>query len=87
MSASISTLPIWKKDSSPAEWLQEVAAVAMVHPEQFARVVVVFDEENKDGHVFKQRFYARNHETNVAIVGALETCKLEVFEYMKGRRI
>lgn len=87
MSATVHTLPIWKKDSTAAEWLQEVAAVAMTHPEQFARIVVVYDEENGDGDVWKQRYYARNHKTNSQIVGALETCKLEVFEYMKGRRV
>lgn len=86
MSATISTLPIWKKDSTAAEWLQEVATIALTHPERFARIVIVADEENKDGLPYKTRFWSRNHRTNTDIVGALQVCVFEVFEYMKGRR-
>lgn len=86
MTATVSVLPIWKKDSTAAEWLQEVAGIAMAHPERFARIVVVADEENKDGYTYKQRWYGRKHVTNTDVVAALETCKLEVWEYMKGRR-
>jgi len=86
MTASISSLPIWKKDSTPAEWLQEIATIAMEHPERFARIVVVCEEENKEGFPYKTRFWSRNHKTNTDIIGSLQVCALEVFEYMKGRR-
>jgi hypothetical protein len=86
MTASISSLPIWKKDSTPAEWLQEIATIAMEYPERFSRIVVVCDEDNKEGMPFKSRFWSRNHKTNTDVIGALQVGMLEVFEYMKGRR-
>lgn len=85
MTASIDYLPIWKKDSTPAEWLQEIAAVAMKYPERFGRVVIIFEESNKEGQGIKWRNLSRNCATNTDILGIIETSKLELFEYMKGR--
>lgn len=86
MSASISTLPVWKKDSTPAEWLAELAAMALEHPERWARVVVVFEKVNADNLSIQTRSLSYNIKSNTEIIGTLETAKLEVFELMKGRR-
>ena len=86
MSASISTLPVWKKGSTAAEWLGELAAMALEHPERFARVVVVFEETNAERHPIKTRQFSYGITTNTDILGTIESAKLELFEYMKGRR-
>ena len=86
MSATVSTLPVWKKDSTAAEWLQELAACALVRPEQWARIVVVYEECNKDGVPVKTREYSRGIDSNTDLMGTLVTAQLELFEHMKGRR-
>lgn len=86
MSASISALPIWKKGSTPAEWFGELASMAMEHPERFARVVVIYEEVNEQRCPVFTRQQSYGIENNTDILGTLECGKLELFEYMKGRR-
>ena len=86
MSASVSTLPVWKKDASAAEWLQELSAMAMEHPERWARIVVVLEETNKDNLPVKTRQYSRGIVSNTEIMGMLATAQHELFEFMKGRQ-
>lgn len=86
MSASISTLPVWKKDSTAAEWLGELAALAMEHPERWARIVVVFEETNAEKMPIRTKQYSYGIETNTDIMGTLATAQFELFEFMKGRR-
>ncbi len=84
MTATVSTLPIWKKDSTASEWLQELAAMALEHPEQWERIVVVFEQDSpKQTHT---RFLSRAIRTNQEILGTLVCAQHELFEYMKGRR-
>jgi hypothetical protein len=85
VSASIATLPVWKKGSTAAEWLEELAAMAREHPERWARIVVVLEELNSDGLAYKTRNYSRNIPTNSDILGVLETAQLDIWETMKGR--
>ncbi len=86
MTASISTIPVWKKDSTAAEWLTELASMALEHPERWARVVVVYEKVNADGLSIETRNVSYNITSNTEIIGTLEGAKMEVFEYMKGRR-
>lgn len=86
MSASVSCLPVWKKDSTPAEWLQEVAAIAMATPERFSRILVLYEEFDREGDPVKTRQQSYNIQANSQILGILEYAKLETFEYMKGRQ-
>lgn len=86
MSASISTLPVWKKDATPAEWLQEMAAMALVNPERFAKIVVVYEEDTTMGKS-QTRWQQKGYTDNTTILGTLECAKLELFEYMKGWRL
>lgn len=86
MTASISTLPVWKKDSTAAEWLQELAGLALEYPERWGRVVVIFEEFNAEGQPFKLRNHTRGFSCNTDILGALTGAQLELFDYMKGRR-
>lgn len=84
---SIAALPIWKKGSTPAEWLQEVAAMAMEHPERFARIVVVYERLDEDGErPIETRNQSYGVNANTTIIAMLEYCKLDVWELIKGRR-
>lgn len=86
MSATISTLPVWKKDSTPAEWLQEVATLALEHPENFARIVVVAEQLNRENIPDKCRVWTKNVLTNSDTMGVLVTAQHEIYEYMRGRK-
>lgn len=87
MTATISTLPVWKAGASAAEWLEELAALARESPEKWRRIAVVFEELNSDGLPFKTRIHSYNHEHNTGIIGALEVAKLDLWEFMNGRQI
>lgn len=86
MTASISTLPVWKKNGTAAEFLQEVAGLALERPERFSRVVVIFEKVNEDGQPIETRHHCKGIKSNTDLICTLETTKLEVFEFMKGRR-
>lgn len=86
MAASISTLPVWKKGTTPAEWLEELAAMAREHPERWARIVVIFEEADERGRSAVTRHYERGIDYNTDLLGTLETTKLQVYDYMLGRR-
>lgn len=86
MSATFHTLPTWKKDSTPAEWLGELVGCALARPEQWQRIVVVFEEVGPKGGSLRTRSLSYNCETNTLIIGTLATAQQEVFEEMKGRR-
>ena len=85
VSATFSTLPVWKKNSTPAEWIQEIASVALEFPERFARIVVIAEELNKEGIPNKTRLWDKNIPTNSEIMGVLSTAQMETWERMKGR--
>lgn len=86
MSASVSTLPIWKKGATVAEWLNELAGMALEHPERWGRVVVVFQKKDAEGYPGAQRMYSRGIQHNTDIMGLLETAKQDLWDYMKGRK-
>ena len=86
MSASIHTIDVWKKNSTAAEWLGELASMALANPEKWARVVVIFEKVNADGAPIETRQFAHGIAHNTDIMGTIETAKLELFEHMKGRR-
>lgn len=80
--ATFHTLPVWKRGSTAAEWLEELAGLAREHPERWARVVVVFEEAD----AADIRWHQRNYASNTDVMGTLQWAALEVFKYMKGRR-
>ena len=86
MSATISILPIWKKGSTSAEWLQEVAAMALHAPESFARIVVVAEQLNKENIPNMCRIWTKSVETNSDTMGILVTAQHEIYEVMRGRK-
>lgn len=81
----ISTLPVWKKNSTAAEWLEELAAMARESPERWMRIAVVLQEIDDNGHPNMTRTYQRGIETNQDFLGTVEAAKLAVWEIMKGR--
>lgn len=83
--ATVSCLPIWKRDSTAAEWLQECAAIAMEFPERFDRCVLVYEECNKEGLPIYSRLVSRNIPHNNDLLGTLQAAQMELFDFMKGR--
>lgn len=83
---NVFAMPIWKKNSTPAEWLGELASMAIERPERFSRMVVYFEEIDKNGDSHF-RHAAHNVKTNSDIMGFMETAKFELFEHMKGRNV
>lgn len=86
MTAEFHTLPVWKKGSTAAEWLDELAGLAREHPHKWARIVVVFEELDAEGNATHTRQHVRNCPNNTTVIGTLQTSILETFEYMKDRR-
>lgn len=85
--ASFATLPVWKANSTAAEWLSEVAALALENPQRFARVIVVAEEFRPETTLpVKSRLYSWHHDHNTGIVGTLQVAQLELFDYMKDRQ-
>lgn len=85
MSASIYVLPVWKKDATAAEWLQELAAMALANPERFARIVLVYEEIKSDNKSIA-RIQSFQIASNTEVLGLLELGKTETIEWMYGRR-
>lgn len=84
MTASISTLPIWKKGATAAEWLEELAGLARESPHKWSRIAVVFEEFDDEGLAIKSRLHTFNHPHNTGIMGSLAVAQQELFLYMKG---
>lgn len=82
---TFATLPIWKKGTSAAEWLEELAGLARESPEKWVRIVVVLQEIDADGNPNKIRNYVRGIETNQDTIGTLQSTILSIWEYMNGR--
>lgn len=84
--ASISCLPVWKKGSTAVEWLHELAAMAMEFPERFERCVLVYEKCNAEGLPVVTRIQSRGILSNTDVMGTLESAKLELYDFMKGRK-
>lgn len=78
MSASLDILPVWKKDSTEVEWLQEIASMALVHPARFGRCVIIAEETKANGNTMT-RTYRRNCNITEAI-GVVELGKMDLWE-------
>jgi hypothetical protein len=86
MTATVSTLPVWKKGATTAEWLQELSAMALERPERWAKVVVILGEANTEGAIVNVRYYGNEAlKTNSEILGLMEEGKLHLWDYMRGR--
>ncbi len=85
MSASITALPVWKKNSSPAEWLQELATLALENPDRWARIVVVVQRIDDEGLTKNTRSYSHDMRTESEIIAALEIAKLLAYDELMGR--
>lgn len=49
MSAKVQYIPVWKRDATGAERMQELAQVASEKPHEFKKVFVIYIEELPDG--------------------------------------
>lgn len=86
MTASISCLPVWKKDSTPAEWLGEMVGLALEHPERFSRVVVIYEEVDEQSRPVLLRSQSYGINSNTDMLGTLEHTKMDLYDHMKGRK-
>ncbi len=84
MTASIDFLPVWKKDATPCERLQEIAEIARKYPERFQSMVIVYQEEEKDAS--RTRYTSFNCDTTLAL-GILEQAKEEIHVNTRGKRL
>lgn len=83
--SNIATLPRWKRDSSPGEWLSECAGLAMENPGKWQKISVVFQELDTEGIVCKTRYHSYGVQTNSEHIAVLEVGKLLVFDALRGR--
>ena len=51
MTATVKSLPIWKRGASAAERLDELAQMAREHPERFEKFILVYHETLADKKV------------------------------------
>lgn len=86
MSATVTAIPVWKKNATPSEWLSELSSLSMESPENWSRIVVIFEKVNSENVPIESRWHSYGIKTNQDVIGTLEAGKMEVFEYMKGRR-
>ena len=77
MTASIDFLPIWKKDATPCERLQELAEVARKYPERWEKFVIGCVETKPNGNL-----HFRNYR-----YGCVLTEAVGLFEVSKGELI
>lgn len=47
---NLSYLPNWKKGATPDERFMELAMIARKHPERFARILVLYEENLPNGN-------------------------------------
>ena len=76
---AISYLPVWKAGATGEERLQELLMIAQKHPEQFAHMVVIYQQVLPDGDT--QTRYISNDMKTTALIGLLELGKLEVLRW------
>jgi hypothetical protein len=79
---NVDYLPIWKKDATAAERLDELAMIARKHPERFERFALVYIEKLND----QGRIQVRSFEYGCNVpesVGLYELAKLHYFDETK----
>ena len=76
---NISYLPVWKKDSTPEEFLQEVALIARKYPDRFTRIGIAFDETLPNGNTVTH-YHCYNVSTT-ELIGLFECAKMRVYEF------
>lgn len=75
---NVELMPIWKKgaDTGPGDRFRELALMADKNPERFAKLVVIYVEDNGKGDVTR---YANYGVTTMELLGMLRMAEVEVF--------
>lgn len=73
-SSNIKRLPVWKKGSTAAEKLSELANLANEHPEYFGVFVICYENKEDQSYQYITHGNARYSE----IIGLLEIFKLDI---------
>ena len=75
---NVEYLPIWKANSTPSEWFEELSIMAKRHPERFEKVVVGTLETTKSGNWNIRHYW---HGGNLAeAIGLFEMAKMRAYE-------
>jgi len=80
MTASIDYLPIWKKNATGEERLQEIALVAGKFPERFGKMIIVYQETLPNGNT-KVRYICGEGTTTNDTIAILESAKVQLIEW------
>lgn len=72
-SDNVDILPIWKKDSTPEEFLSELAMIARKKPEMFSKMVLLYEEFLPEGGSIT-RYRARGTSI-LELLGIIESGK------------
>ena len=67
-------LPVWKKDATPADFFEDMANIARVHPDRFTKMVVAYCEIGTSAGADIFDIYPHGVNTAEAI-GLLELAK------------
>ena len=76
---NVEYLPIWKKDSTPEEFLLELSLIARKHPERFKKIVIVFEETMLESDNTKLRHHIKGFSTN-EVIGVLQIASSLIME-------
>lgn len=83
---SIAYLPVWKKNATAAERLSEVEAIARVHPDRFASMILIYESAEDSDGCTTVRYACSGLDTN-QILGLLEQAKEEVHVQTRRKRV
>lgn len=64
---NVEPLPVWKKNATAEERLQELAHMARKNPEQFNKFIVIFQEFNERDDTTYERQMTHNMTTTEAL--------------------
>ena len=79
---NVDYLPIWKKGSTPEEFLMEISAIARKYPERFGRIAVIYEETKENGNT--QIDYQCKNTTTTELLGIIELAKDRIIRNTRG---
>ena len=80
--SNVAMMPNWKKDGTAEDRFGELAVMARLQPERFARVLIIYEEDLPDD-VSKTR-WAGTPMTTREKLGLLHQAQFEVMQYARG---
>lgn len=75
---NVTPIPVWKRNSTAEEFLQEVATVARKYPDRFEKMIVMHEETLPSGRTVV-RYATRGASLN-ELLGLIEIGKRRIIE-------